>query len=480
MRLIHQIERVNKPLKLWQTEGLQYAIRRGRRGSFLAMEMRLGKTLVAVNYLEEFINPSLSRPCLIVAPNTVTRTWANELKDFGQNDFALLRGDWKERLYTIKEGAKYIICNYEGLIPMRVLNVRDWSAVIADESLCIANPKSLVSKYMTGGYVTEITSELRKDGKKKRRTIPRYEKKKDCVHIALNGNPVPENALQIFQQIKFVQGSIAGIDSYWEFVNTYFTKSEDGHSWIPKAGTADFLYNAFHSAAFVRTRKECNVGSEKVYTVRYVSMTLPQRKAYISMKTHFEADGKQVDLAITQLEYMEQIAAGHILGTDKYRNLAKFNEVLYLLDGELHSQQVLVWFKYTQDIFKMQSMLNMRGYSCAIIYGEVDPEDREIIRADFQRKKYQVVCMQIQTGKRGLDFSEGDASIFLNNVWSSDSRRQAEDRLIHILKSAGKLIIDVLTEDSIDEHVHETCKEKGNEAEFFMNKLLWRMNHART
>lgn len=465
-----------KTLRPYQEHAVGYLATRGKRGGFLAMEMRLGKTLVVIRYLLDFLMPTEEEPVLVIAPSTVMRTWKAELIGEGVLESEILVLDHptkKKKLDDLADcSVKWIIVNYESCIPLEIGSRRNWSAVVADESLRISNPKSQITKYLTGKY-------LKKKVNGKELTVTPFPRRRE-KRIALNGNPVPEGGHQLVQQLLWIQGSVLGHDSFWGFRNAYYYEDTSGYGWLPKPGTDDLLYRTLHANAFVLTRKQAKVGNKKIYSRRYVQMTPDQKRAYKSMEHRFEADGVQTDMVLTKLLYMHRIAQGHILsdtmGEDprnvKFRSNAKINEIISLMGGELYGEPVIIWCKYSCEVETITNTLKEKGYRVLFIDGSVPQDQREGIRVLFQTGTYDAIVLKDRIGKVGLDLSAASASLYYSHDFSCDTRAQSEDRLVHPLQTEPKLIIDLLTQDTIDEHLITVLEEKKWEGEMFTNKLI--------
>ena len=97
-----------------QRDALRYAC--GLDHPFLAMEMRLGKTLTTIRRLLMYtpLRPSSGLRLLIIAPNSALGSWERELADEGETDIVFLQGTRAERLELLGAGARWNLINKEG------------------------------------------------------------------------------------------------------------------------------------------------------------------------------------------------------------------------------------------------------------------------------------------------------------------------------------------------------------------------------
>ncbi len=120
----------------------------------LADEMGLGKTIQAIGmiaFLKEYLD--ISRPILIVCPNSVVSNWNKELKKWLPSSKAEILYAWKEQREDIldnivkKNNFDIIITSYEGVnICLKELKKINWSYLIVDEAHRLKNDQSLLSK----------------------------------------------------------------------------------------------------------------------------------------------------------------------------------------------------------------------------------------------------------------------------------------------------------------------------------------------
>jgi SWI/SNF-related matrix-associated actin-dependent regulator of chromatin subfamily A member 5 len=120
----------------------------------LADEMGLGKTIQAIGmigFLKEYLD--ISRPILIVCPNSVVSNWNKELKKWLPSSKAEILYAWKEHREDIldnivkKNNFDIIITSYEGVnICLKELKKINWSYLIVDEAHRLKNDQSLLSK----------------------------------------------------------------------------------------------------------------------------------------------------------------------------------------------------------------------------------------------------------------------------------------------------------------------------------------------
>jgi SNF2 family DNA or RNA helicase len=116
--------------------------------------------------------------------------------------------------------------------------------------------------------------------------------------------------------------------------------------------------------------------------------------------------------------------------------------------------------------------LNELNIRVAYITGEIDKKDRPTIVKAFQSKMVQVLAMQVKCGRFGLDCSAADTAIYYSNPYDGEDRAQTEDRIVHPNKTKPLLLMDLITQGSIDEDVIRILKRKRVSSRQFMRALI--------
>jgi len=415
-------------------------------GGVLYLEQRLGKTFIMIRHLKAY-EELTQTSALIVCPNSVKDVWAYELEIENENDFVILSGTKKQRLKLLENNYKYVIVNYESVSKLD-LHLYEWSSVILDESIYIANPKSQRTKYFLNSF----------------------------LHIQfkyiLCGAPAPESMLQYFSQVRFV------FKHFMLHANFYTYRLENfqhvGHRWMPKRGHKKDVYKYLRKNCFTLTRVESGLGSKKLYQIIKVAPTESQKKAYNKMFRDFEADGIFTKYAPVKYLYLHKISGGVNLNMEEWHSYEKFHRVVELLQEELKGQQVLIWFKYKHEIKQMENILSMVPLlrnKFLMITGDTPRTGRTMLRKAFNRKEYNIALLTIKANRTGNDWSSANTAIYYSNETSNDLRSQSEDRLIHPKIKEPKLIIDICTDGSLDLDIVALLKGKKLNSEFFMSSL---------
>ncbi len=421
-------------------------VKKGRGALF--MEMRLGKTLTAINYL---LQAQVVRN-LIIAPYAVIDSWGEDFEKMGfsPGTYSLLKGTRSQRLKELNKGKDWVVSNYESAERLELHKI-SWYSIILDESIKIANPKAKVTKYFLSSY----------------RDVPRK--------MVLCGNPAPENLLQYVTQYIFFQGNFMGFKNYWSFRNSKY--EQIGFDWVPKPDVDVSISRYVHKTSFLLTRKDAGIGSHKFYQKRIVKMNAEQKKQYKAMRKDFEYGERQEKNTLGQCISLSRIAGG--CSCEEPHDLIskeKLNELIYLLRHDLKGQKVLVWCRFKQEAQILYDELINNSLGVVKITGKTKIEDRKFLRQTFKTKYFMnVAILTIASSAKGQDWSAADTAIYWSNEYSNDLRSQSEDRLCHTKKTTPILVIDLISEKSIDEKVLKILKEKQFNNRLFMSRLIAEM-----
>ncbi len=434
-----RVQEVSRTFYPYQQKAFEYAMR--TRHPALFMEMRLGKTLVTIRSVWD---RSLI-PALVVAPLSVLPVWEDELAQEGHDDVLVLRH--KRQLCMVPDEYNWYITNYEFIRSHPGLGAMDWGAVILDESTRIKNPRAQTTKLLCKSF---------------RRAQARF---------LLSGLPAPEDPMEFFPQFEFQTGGFLGFRNYWQFrQHMFYQTGYGGYEWAPRRGTVKAIKEEVHKRAFCLTRKEAGIGSPKVYERRVVQPTREQIRLQKKALKEYALDEKQTNWTPVVQTWLAQIAGGFAEGINVGAD-NKCSELQQLLNGELKGQQVVVFFRFNQELEHCLNKLRWYQIKCEALTGATSESSRHFLADQFQLGNIRALLCQIKIARFGLNFSAASTAIYYSNSYALEDRVQSEDRILHPSKSEPLLYIDLVTKGSLDEDVVQALRSKRNEARFFTNKI---------
>jgi SNF2 family DNA or RNA helicase len=137
-------------------------------------------------------------------------------------------------------------------------------------------------------------------------------------------------------------------------------------------------------------------------------------------------------------------------------------EELGVLSPGYSRPPVLVAAQFKQLLRMAAKRLEKLGVAHAVIDGDVSQHDRDRALDALNAGQIKVLLFTGQSGGTGLDMSAADVLINLQRSWSMIDERQKEDRNHRIGSEHHEsvLVIDILTEDSVEESQVDALLEK--------------------
>ena len=400
---------------------------------------------------------------LIVAPNSALGSWGLDLEKEGEKSVQYLHGTRTERLTLLSKPKRWNLVNKEAHLAIPELNKFKWDAVILDESHCIKDPRSKITKYFLKSF-------------------------KNADHRwLLTGTPNPKSDLEFWPQFAFLDGKAFGCSTYWKFRSTYFKQPMFGNpgEWIPKVGSISNIKREVAERAFVLRRKDVDMDVPKVYEERLLTLPPALLKAYTGLARDFILDfrGKEVSRTIyapVTTTWLRQLCGGFLNKKLAWRG--KLWELIELLNGELANEQVVIWFNYNHELYAACDFLNEKGITTDWITGAKKPKDRRKTERAFNTGKVQALLMQVKVAEEGMNLSAADTAIYYSPPYGTKARAQTEDRILDVVKDGPLLIIDLLVRDSVDTAYLEVLQSDIYRQGNFMDrvrKLIEKQEEAR-
>ncbi len=195
--------------------------------------MGLGKTASLLWFISHMLKLRELTGVLIVSPVRVTNlTWPFEVKKFTQFRWmkvANLRTERGQRAFLRGDAQIYLI-NYESmhllvklvLKKMRGSGKLPYNMVVWDESTKLKNPAGKMS-----AIYRRMMDILHERGIR----VPRV--------VAMSGTPIPNNELDLWNQLRMVDGGKRLGRDFTLFQQTYFTPDFRGYKWEANEGAAE-------------------------------------------------------------------------------------------------------------------------------------------------------------------------------------------------------------------------------------------------
>ncbi len=442
-----------------------------------------GKTGTVMKSLEGKVASGLVNRILYVAPLSTLENICREARMFATNIVPqIIYGAKVKRIKMVE---------FPGRHNMDVINF---------DALRIIQPELLQAKYDTV-ILDESTRIKDKDTRTCRAAtiIGSIAKTK----ILMTGMPFTEGVENAWSQFHFLDPSIVG-DNYYAFRNRYCimqskeiwikkkVKDRATGQWVMKAmkktiysisgyKKLDDLQEKIAPFTYRVAKEDCLDLPAKTYQVLTVPMLEQQAKRYahVEKKTLSEIGSSTINhvAALSKLQKLRQVAAGFMYDSDHEAvtiPCSKYNELETLL-GELYgNQKAVVFTSFRAEPEMVEAIADSMKNPVKVFRIPDNPMDRQgTIDTWGAYDGVAILVGNVISGGTGLNLTAAHMAIFLSNVWQMEPRVQAEDRVHRIGSDIHKkiIIVDIVTEGTIEEDILVSLKKKRDLVEVFLERM---------
>lgn len=445
----------------------------------LLWEMGTGKTGGLINILRMlYAEEGRLRKTLILSPLVTLLNWKEEFaihSYISDSDIVTMYkggGAGKAKLlfqktFDSKVGAlsipKIAITNYEAVLNEGLFNVlTEWQPeiIICDESHLCKNPKS-----------------------KRTKAVVKIAQKAKHVYI-LTGTPILNNVSDVFSQFLIMdKGETFGRNFhtfrnfYMQDLNRVMGGNQKFSDWVARPEKFDELTAKIYSKCYRVTKEECLDLPPLIKQKIIVQLGKEQKKYYEQMKrdfiTYVEEKSKDTagavvaQLAITKALRLQQIVSGYAvteLGDEiDIQDNPRLRELERLVAELTPDHKVIIWCSFRNNYRQIGALLERMQIKHVYITGEQNLEQKKSSMDNFQADvDTRVVVANRRAGGIGINLTAASYSIVYSRNFSLGEELQSEARnhrggsQIHdrIVK------IDMVAEDTIDEHVLKALRSK--------------------
>ena len=442
------------------------------------MEMGTGKSKVLLDNAAILYDKGHINGLLLIAPKGVYKNWYDSeipthLPDHIEKKVVLWKTSDKSRkqmsllntLFETGTDLHILIMNVESFskgaglqFAQKFLSCHKAMMAI-DESTTIKTPTSNRTKSIL---------KLRQDAKYRR---------------ILTGSPVTKSPLDLFSQCLFLDPWLLNHQSYYTFKARYAVTKKievQGRRIEIVVGYRNLPELSEKIKPFSKRilKEDCLDLPAKSFIKHTVELTKEQNKVYEQMKKEAIAflDGKMQSTAtvMTQLMRLHQITCGHFTaddGTIKDLPCSRLTELMSILENV--EGKTIIWSHYTHDVKRIiEKIKEVYGDESVVDYfGETDQENRSKNIKRFQTDdKCRFFVGTTHTGGYGITLTAGSTMIYFSNGYDLEKRQQSEARIDRIGQTKKMTYIDIMAQDTIDEHIVKALRNKVNIANTIMGE----------
>lgn len=468
----------------------------GKHAFALYMDMGTGKSKVITDLVAAMVLDGKVNSVLLVCKLTLLGNWIEQLNTHCPIPFSHrvhsndLRGfvnwmhDTKDkdlRIYMI--GTESLSAGLGHQFAEKFLLMSPKAATVVDEAHMISNHKAKRTERVIGfGRMCDY-------------------------RMVATGTPISSGPMNLFAQFEFLDPNIIGIGDFYAFRNRYaimggpMVEIRGRKQAVQIVGYQNLqeLIGLVEPHVYQVRKSDVLVDlPAKRYTVRRFQLTKEQTEFYKKVtKEKYEFDGKDITLK-NVLEVMlrqQQICGGFIadktaeqrwhgkteewLTHEKvtmhpivpYDKNPKIAELLDILDENARAPTI-IWSRYKPEQAAIMSVLRARGDRCALIDGDVSPEERTKIANEFQTGGIDYLVSSQQVGGVGLTLTRASVVVFFSNTFSYVDRDQAEDRAHRIGQKNSVLYVDLVAEGTLEEKaILPSIREKRDVADYVRDQI---------
>lgn len=403
-------------LKSYQSEGIRWL----QQGSFrlLADDMGLGKTAQSITAATELFRSSKIRKVMIVCPRSLMPNWVNELKIWAKpfKSFEVhSEASTKELWQGISNHGHFFIINYDQLkkLPLEVEGVIP-DLIIADEA-----------------------HKLRKSSSQIHKKLHRLSEK-SSMFWALTGTPIEKNVDDLINIMKVVNPK-----SFTPEIKKLSPTSIKG-----------FFRKDFLRRVKADVLAELGPPKEKKY---FINLDSRQRAHYDATRKKMFTDLDK-SKAIAYFGELRRICDVFEGGGSKIELAADLLEKIYGI-----GEKAVVFSFNLEPLHALKSFLekNNPNIRTQVFEGSMSSEDRELAIKNFKTDATQTALLcSGKIASEGLNLTEANHVIFINEWWNPSSNMQAQDRVLRIGQTKQVSVYKIRSKNTVEESLDQILDTK--------------------
>ena len=446
-------------------------------------KMGTGKTFAAVHLACARFNAGLIDSLVIICPSTLRATWRKELAKYATVDYDFriheTKASWLKDFYALDVDRrdsgprvlKILAVSVEGLGVSAGLYdsvcgffIGREAMVINDESSRIKNPSALRTK-----RAIELSGHSK-------------------FRIILNGTPIAIGMEDLWSQYEFLDPNIIGSGDYWSFKTRYVTMGGYEQKQVVGYQNVEELMTLIEPYT-VEVGKDVLNLPPKVMKTRYVAATKEQKNLLKLIKKGWGDDINdpliKVDNVLERVLRWRQVVGGWLPRLDEatektvlepLKDNPKMDSLFELIDDTFHGSKFIIWTPFVHEIEYIHDRLAAKYGPGAVrkYYGKTEKADRSAIEDAYcNDPKMRFFIANPQTAGLGLTLISGmdDIMIYYSGTNAYIDRAQSEDRAHRIGQYRSVLVVDMVMEKTIDEHILAAIAEKMSVEEYIMTRL---------
>ena len=405
-------------LKDYQIEGMAWLKKSNSR--LLADDMGLGKTLQTIAAAASLISNGEIKSVLVVCPTSLVYNWCFEIQKWlpafsvtqiSNTGPGKLQNDVWNILFN---SAHFIVTSYD--------HIRSLPEVLSKESIDL--------------LVVDEAHKLRKSSSKIHKSI----KSMDVKNLwALTGTPIEKNTLDLINILTLIDKKLNKL-TLQNFHDGFLSSFAD--EYILRRMKSDVLSD-------LKGYQEIN---------HVLELTKEQMQSYKLLEAEFcKSDNSNRLKLFGQLKQICDFDA-------RTKSSSKINYSLELIEKIISNNEKCVIFSFSiSPLIELKNLLdNLYDSDFSIVFdGSLDKGEREKALVKFKQNiNCPVLLCSGKIGGEGINLTEANHVIFINNWWNPSNNSQARDRVVRIGQGRECFIHNMRAINTIESRLDEILDEK--------------------
>jgi SNF2 family DNA or RNA helicase len=357
----------------------------------------------------------------------------------------------QEKIEEIVNKIKQIEANVEDGFSVASLFLMSSSKcmIIIDESTCIANWQSLRTIFCT-----------------KLGLLAGYKR-------ILTGDPIPNNPIDLYSQLYWLDPTIVGNRSYYAFRGHFCNMGGYKNKQIESYRNIDEL-TAICKRHGYRARSEDVLDMpEQNWLIRRVIPNQSTIDLYnkiveediVSYLDNYNNEAFiNVNMMLTQFIKLQQVCGGTLIDNDGQSHIVgteKLKELMMMLD-EWRNIKTLVWHQFKEEGKMITEALTKKGKSVALFNGDLSASERGDMVREFEKGNVDHLVVQNDAGHLSITLNKATYAVWYSNHLRPIVRSQSERRNWRIGQKNPVFYYDLLMDGFIDSWVYKRLRRKRN------------------
>ncbi len=431
--------------------------------AFLGDDMGLGKTLSVLTYFEALRAKGECDFLLVICPNSLTRNWARETKQwFPAHNLGVLSGeksDKKYYLYRLTQGnlaLNGLALNYEALrldyvTPEIAKILRERKVLLClDESQRTKNPAS---------KTFEVLSQLSTLARRK---------------VLLSGTPIPKDITDIWAQMYILDGGERFGKNYYTWLAQIAELGNDYSDYaIKRFRTREVkeVIGRVHELLLRRKKEDVVSLPPKLFSVRDIELSGEQLSRYDEIRRELllrvtTKTGKTFIREISSIleQYLRAVQAAsnpRLIDPTWKGDPVKFLELDSIVEEIVaeREEKIVIWTNYLGNVRELSQ--RYARYGAAPFSGEVDADERQETIRRFQNEAAPKVLVAIPAaGGVGITLTAAQTVVYVDKTWNAEHWLQSIDR-VHRIGQKGTVSVISLSACKVDDLIAANLSRKS-------------------